>query len=101
VLTDHPEPELIFLSFTVNDAGSTGITVTKYLSLSERSARPAEFCHTLLVDPSGGVAVVSAYTGKLKVVVLDQNGGYDRDFDASYVVASFALTVLMLSRQNN
>ncbi|KAG2758166.1 hypothetical protein P692DRAFT_20763238 [Suillus brevipes Sb2] len=80
VLTDHPEPELIFLSFTVN---STGITATKYLSLSERSARPAEFCHTLLVDPSGGVAVVSAYTGKLKVVVLDRNGQYDRDFDAS------------------
>ncbi|KAG1776175.1 CPSF A subunit region-domain-containing protein [Suillus placidus] len=83
VLTDHPEPELIFLSFTVNGAGLTGITVTKYLSLSERSARPAEFCHTLLVDPSGSVAVVSAYTGKLKVVVLDHNGGYDRDFDAS------------------
>ncbi|KAG2145900.1 CPSF A subunit region-domain-containing protein [Suillus clintonianus] len=83
VLTDHPEPELIFLSFTVNGAGSTEINPTKYLSLSERSARPAEFCHTLLVDPSGGVAVVSAYTGKLKVVVLDQNGGYDRDFDAS------------------
>jgi DNA damage-binding protein 1 len=98
VLTDHPEPELIFLSFTVN---GTGITVTKYLSLSERSARPAEFCHTLLVDPSGGVAVVSAYTGKLKVVVLDRNGRYDRDFDASYVVALFALIVLMLFRQNN
>ncbi|KAG1898161.1 CPSF A subunit region-domain-containing protein [Suillus fuscotomentosus] len=83
VLTDHPEPELIFLSFTVNGTGSTEITVTKYLSLSERSARPAEFCHTVLVDPSGGVAVVSAYTGKLKVVVLDQDGGYDHDFDAS------------------
>jgi DNA damage-binding protein 1 len=91
VLTDHPEPELIFLSFTLNGAGSTELKATKYLSLSERSARPSEFCHTLLVDPSGVVVVVSAYMGKLKVVVLDENGGYDRDFDASYVMSLFAL----------
>ncbi|KAG1743291.1 CPSF A subunit region-domain-containing protein [Suillus paluster] len=85
VLTDHPEPELIFLSFTLNGAGSTGIKATKYISLSERSARPAEFCHTLLVHPLGRVAVVSVHTGKLKVVVLDQSGGYSRDFDASII----------------
>jgi len=29
--------------------------------------------------------------GKLKVVVLDENGGYDREFDASYVISLFAL----------
>ncbi|KAG0700426.1 CPSF A subunit region-domain-containing protein [Suillus ampliporus] len=85
VLTDHPEPELIFLSFTLSGTGSTEIKATKYLSLSERSARPAEFCHTLLVYPSGGVAVVSAYTGKLKVVDMSVIS------IASYVMTLFAL----------
>ncbi|KAF9219239.1 hypothetical protein BS17DRAFT_431256 [Gyrodon lividus] len=83
VLTDHPEPELVFLSFTVNKHGETVLGVTKHLSLFERSARSAEFCHDVLVDPSGALAIASVYTGRLKVVILNEEGGYDRDFDAS------------------
>jgi DNA damage-binding protein 1 len=83
VLTDHPEPELVFLSFTVSRSGNRVLKATKHLSLFERSARSAEFCHDVLVDPSGAIAVVSVYTGRLKVVILNEEGGYDRDFDAS------------------
>ncbi|KAF9236524.1 CPSF A subunit region-domain-containing protein [Melanogaster broomeanus] len=85
VLTDHPEPELVFLSFTVNKSGDTDLRSTKHLSLFERNARSAEFCHDVLVDPSGAIAVVSVYTGRLKVVILNEEGSYDRDFDASVV----------------
>ncbi|KIJ17938.1 hypothetical protein PAXINDRAFT_72888 [Paxillus involutus ATCC 200175] len=85
VLTDHPEPELVFLSFTVSRSGNRVLKATKHLSLFERSARSAEFCHDVLVDPSGAIAVVSVYTGRLKVVILNEEGGYDRDFDASIV----------------
>ncbi|KIK96855.1 hypothetical protein PAXRUDRAFT_10541 [Paxillus rubicundulus Ve08.2h10] len=85
VLTDHPEPELVFLSFTVSRSGDRVINAIKHLSLFERSARSAEFCHDVLVDPSGAIAVVSVYTGRLKVVILNEEGGYDRDFDASIV----------------
>jgi DNA damage-binding protein 1 len=37
---------------------------------------------------------VSAYMGKLKVVILDGDGGYDHDFDASYAMSLFALSDL-------
>lgn len=30
---------------------------------------------------------MSVYMGKLKVVALDENGGYGHDFDASYVMS--------------
>ncbi|KAG9315581.1 CPSF A subunit region-domain-containing protein [Chiua virens] len=54
VLTDHPEPELVFLLFAVSDSGEKHLTV-----------------------------VVSIYTGKLKIVALTEEGDYERDFDAS------------------
>ncbi|KAF8133979.1 CPSF A subunit region-domain-containing protein [Boletus edulis] len=83
VLTDHPDPELVFLLFTAAKSGEKDLTVTFHLPLFERNARPAEFCHDVLVDPSGAVAVVSIYAGKLKIVVLTEEGGYERDSDAS------------------
>ncbi|KAG8214764.1 CPSF A subunit region-domain-containing protein [Butyriboletus roseoflavus] len=83
VLTDHPDPELIFLLFTASKPGERDLSATRHLALFERSARPAEFCHDVLVDPSGAVAVVSIYTGKLKIIILTEEGGYESDFDAS------------------
>ncbi|KAI6158847.1 CPSF A subunit region-domain-containing protein [Pisolithus thermaeus] len=80
VLTDHPEPELIFLSLTQS---GTVLTVTKRLSLFERSSRPAEFLHDVVVSPLGNYAVASVYTARLRIVLLDTKGQYDRDFDAS------------------
>lgn len=34
---------------------------------------------------------MSVYMGKLRVVVLDENGGYAHDFDASYVMSLLPL----------
>lgn len=80
VLTDHPEPELIFLSLTQS---GTVLTVTERLSLFERSSRPAEFLHDVVVSPCAQYAVVSVYTARLRIVLLDAEGQYDRDIDAS------------------
>lgn len=82
VLTDHPEPELIFLSLTQS---GTVLVVTKRLSLFERSSRPAEFLHDVVVSPCGKYAVVSVYTARLRIVLLDAEGRYDRDIDASAI----------------
>lgn len=87
VLTDHPDPELIFLSYSLED-NIRELKTLHHLSLYERSARPAEFFTDVLLDPSGSVLVVSCYTGKLKVVVLD-GGAYENDFDVTCVRLSF------------
>jgi DNA damage-binding protein 1 len=88
VLTDHPDPELIFLSYTITQNGTRDVAELKtlhHLSLYERSARPAEFFNDMLLDPSGGVLVASCYAGKLKVVLLE-GGSYQNDFDVSWVI---------------
>ncbi|KAJ7688236.1 mono-functional DNA-alkylating methyl methanesulfonate N-term-domain-containing protein [Mycena olivaceomarginata] len=83
VMLDHPEPELVFLTYTQSDAGGM-FSTTKRLELVERNhnQRPAEFFNDVLVHPDGKLALVSCYTGKLKVVVLN-NGNYKSDCDAS------------------
>ncbi|KAJ7579305.1 CPSF A subunit region-domain-containing protein [Mycena floridula] len=66
VMLDHPEPELLFLSFSGYE-----LILEKQISLYERVLRPAEFLNSVLVDPSGAVALVSCYAGKLKAIILD------------------------------
>ncbi|KAG7445774.1 uncharacterized protein BT62DRAFT_969553 [Guyanagaster necrorhizus] len=95
VLLDQPEPELLFLSFSEREQN---LKLDKQLSLSERSpsVRPAEFFSDILVDPSGQLAVVSCYQGKLKVLTLE-NGSYVKDVDVSIPennVLSFTLLPL-------
>lgn len=88
VLTDHPDPELIFLSYAISHSGTRDVPELKTLhslSLYERSARPAEFFNDMLLDPTGSVLIISCYAGKLKVVMLE-SGGYENDFDVSCVV---------------
>jgi DNA damage-binding protein 1 len=80
LLTDHPEPRLIFFSYSTPSSGSPFLRTLKTLSLHRGHARPSEFLHTVLVDPSGRVAVVNCYTGKIKVVELD-DGLYANEFD--------------------
>lgn len=87
VMTDHPYPELIFLSYSVYQNGAGDVAELKtlhHLSLHERSTRTAEFFNDVLLDPSGSVAVISCYTGKLKVVLMS-GGNYQSDFDISCV----------------
>jgi len=85
VLTDHPEPELVFITYTTHASRRNELRITKKLSLAERTGRIAEFFVDLLVDPTGQLAIVSTYAGKLKVVQLD-DGEYDSDFDVSCVL---------------
>ncbi|KAJ6466487.1 CPSF A subunit region-domain-containing protein [Mycena sanguinolenta] len=79
VMLDHPEPELVFLTYNEGT-----LSTTKRLELVERNhnQRPAEFFNDILVHPDGELALVSCYTGKLKVVEL-QNGNYKSDCDSS------------------
>lgn len=80
LLTDHPDPRLVFLSYTTPSSGSPFLKPLKTLSLHHYPDRLSEFLHSVLVDPSGRVAIVNCYTGKIKVVELE-NGLYTNDFD--------------------
>ena len=84
LMITHPEPELIFLSYVESETGAAELVVKKQLTLLDRSPRLSEFFNDLLVHPSGTLAVVHCYSGKLKVVVL-KAGNYQHDFDVSYV----------------
>jgi len=80
LLTDHPEPRLILFSYSTPSSASPFLRTLKTLNLHHSHARPSEFLHTVMVDPSGRVAVVNCYTGKIRVVELD-DGLYTNDFD--------------------
>ncbi|KAF8895272.1 CPSF A subunit region-domain-containing protein [Infundibulicybe gibba] len=95
LMIDHPDPELILFSYTESDGT---LSIKKQLSLHERTPRQAEFFTDVVVHPSGKVAVVSCYAGKLKVVKF-KAGNYESDFDVS---ASIALKrVQLLARDLN
>jgi len=82
LLTDHPDPRLIFFSYSTPSSGGPFLKALKTLSLSQHLPRPSEseFLHSITVDPSGSVAVLNCYTGKIKVVELE-DGLYTNDFD--------------------
>ena len=84
VLTDHPDPKVIVLHYAVSDCGGPSLISPRTLALTERNARPTEFLHDIIVDPSGQLAVVCCYTGKVKVLMLE-SGSIANDFDVSYV----------------
>lgn len=83
LMITHPEPELVFFSYTESETGGAELVVKKRLSLFDRSPRLSEFFDDVLVHPSGTLAVVKCYSGKLKVVIL-KAGNYQQDFDVSY-----------------
>ena len=89
----HPEPELIFLSYVESETGAAELVVKKRLTLLDRSPRLSEFFNDILVHPSGRLAVVHCYSGKLKIVVL-KAGSYEQDFDVSYVFLSYKKNTL-------
>ncbi|CCM01903.1 uncharacterized protein FIBRA_03974 [Fibroporia radiculosa] len=68
VLTDHPDPKLIPLTLVLDDTGNASLLSKETIDLHDRYARPAEFVTDVYVDPTGEVAVVSCYTGRLKVI---------------------------------
>lgn len=78
----YPDPELVFFEYRECEGGTGELTARKQLQLYERTPRPAEFFNDVLVHPSGHIAVISCYTGKLKIVTL-KGGDYGGDFDVS------------------
>ena len=76
-MTDHPDPKLIVMAY---QEGATSIAELGFLSLADRAARPAEFVTDVQVDPTGKIAIVSCYTGKLKVIPL-KDGALGNAFD--------------------
>ncbi|KAG6831652.1 hypothetical protein H0H87_004602 [Tephrocybe sp. NHM501043] len=64
------------------DESSSGcqLTVTKELSLYERTPQPAEYFTDIVVHPSGKIAIASCYKGKLRVIKL-KAGHHEEDFD--------------------
>ncbi|KAJ7043868.1 mono-functional DNA-alkylating methyl methanesulfonate N-term-domain-containing protein [Mycena alexandri] len=84
VMLDHPEPELIFLTYEQLPGADGKLSITHRLELVERNSnqRPAEFFNDLLVHPDGNLALVSCYCGKLKLVALSE-GNFVSASDAS------------------
>ena len=80
VTTDHPDPRLLLLRYVPDQ--TPRLECTKSIPLQERNARPAEFFCSSFVDPTGDIAIVSSYVGKLKVVDLS-DGVNVSEFDAS------------------
>lgn len=86
VLTDHPDPRVLVLKFQGPAFNARReIKCIDALSLYERNARPAEFYNKCLVERKGRVAIISAYTGKLRIIELD-SGYIKSNFDVAYVV---------------
>ena len=88
LMVTHPEPELVLMTYTESETGGAELVVKKQLTLLDRSPRLSEFFNDVLVHPSGTLAVVYCYSGKLKVVTL-KAGSYQQDFDLSYVFFSY------------
>ncbi|KAJ7714198.1 mono-functional DNA-alkylating methyl methanesulfonate N-term-domain-containing protein [Mycena metata] len=84
VMLDHPEPELIFLTYEQLPGADGKLSITHRLELVERNSnqRPAEFFNDLLVHPDGNLALASCYCGKLKLVALSE-GNFVSASDAS------------------
>ncbi|KAI0754895.1 mono-functional DNA-alkylating methyl methanesulfonate N-term-domain-containing protein [Daedaleopsis nitida] len=79
VMTDHPDPKLVVMAY---EEGAPHLITQSSLSLEDRAARPAEFVTDVQVDPTGKLAIVCCFTGKLKVVPL-KDGVLGTSFDVS------------------
>lgn len=77
VMLDHPEPELLFLSY---DPAQKTLKLDTQLQLYEPTPRPAEFLNRVFVHPSGQIVVASCYVGRLRVCQLSE-GKLERDMD--------------------
>ena len=86
-MMDHPDPELLFLTYDVSPSGFPSLCKVHHESLYQRSPRPAEYFNDVLVDSAGSLAVVSCYAGKLKFLLL-KNGHYHSNVDLSCVTYS-------------
>lgn len=83
MLTDHPDPRLILLTYATRN-GEAYLDCTYHCALYDRVARHAEFFTDIAVAPSRDLAVASCYVGKLKVIQFS-DGEVKSEFDVMYV----------------
>ncbi|THH31175.1 hypothetical protein EUX98_g3000 [Antrodiella citrinella] len=81
VMTDHPDPRIIVLAYE-KENGVSRLVDASSTSLHDRIARHAEFCNDVVVDPTGRIAVVSCYAGKLRILVFGE-GVVEEEFDVT------------------
>jgi len=79
----HPDPEVVFLSYNELPSGHAELVVNKTLPLRERNMKPSEFLNDIFVHPSGKLAVVYCYAGRVSLVALER-GTYQDHSDAVY-----------------
>ena len=90
VLTDHPDAKLILLEYHV-EAGVASLESKQHVSLQDLNSRHSEFVNDIIVHPSGSVAIVCCYTGKLRVVLF-KDGNIEIDYDIMCVF-TFSLSL--------
>jgi len=78
----HPDPEILILSYEEDQSRQGRLVVQKQILLFEKPRRMSEFFTDCIIHPSGKLAIVSCYAGKLKVIGL-RGGQYVEDFDVS------------------
>jgi len=78
----HPDPEILILSYEEDQFRQGWLVVQKQIQLFEKPRRMSEFFTDCIIHPSGKLAIVSCYAGKLKVIGL-RGGQYVEDFDVS------------------
>lgn len=82
VMFAHPDPEVLFFSYEESITGQKQLVVNRTVVLQERGTRPAEFYNDLLVHPSGKIALVHCFMGRIKVIQL-KAGDYERECDVA------------------
>ena len=86
-MTNHPDVKIVLLTYGIeNDIPALQSGGSH--SLVDRAARQAEFVTDFQVDPTGQIAVVSCYAGKLKVIKLE-DGELGQAFDVSCVYCKY------------
>ena len=92
--TETPDPLAILLAYVPAVEGSEpSLKEYSYLSLRSSHSRTMEFFEGAVVHPSGDVAIVATYIGKLKALILKgtQRKRIKAEFDCMSVTFSYYL----------
>lgn len=80
VTTEAPDPSCIIYEYIHEKDETSKLREFYRLSLQTPFSRPMENFEGAIVHPSGNIAVIATYVGKLKVLLL-QDKGHISDFD--------------------
>ncbi|KAJ3923618.1 CPSF A subunit region-domain-containing protein [Lentinula edodes] len=102
ILLDHPDPEILIFTYTeTSEPGTATLNLKHQIPLDERGSRPSELCTDAIVHPSGVFGVVSCYTGKLKVVMMESGEVFGLQCVAIPELNLLSYTFLPLVHEDN